>query len=280
MSQPYTARLSVILAGALLLGQAVSTEAAAPPPRREPVRVERFVPRGKGPFPAIVLLHGLDGMEQGGKVYRGLAQGLADEGYVAVVVHYFERTGTKKEDLPRLLKRFRAGLEDTREGDEVRQDLEATFSAWLGAVKEAVADVRKDPRVDPERVGLVGFSLGGFLATSAATQETLKVRCVVELFGGLPRALADQTGRMPPALIIHGDRDEVVPPREAESLRDLLKKGERQVEYQVYRGVGHCFATPKGGTDWVSALDAKRRALTFLSRHLGQDRSKLTSCQR
>jgi dienelactone hydrolase len=85
---------------------------------------------------------------------------------------------------------------------------------------------------------------------------------------------------MPPTLIIHGDRDEVVPVREATSLRDLLRKGEREHEFRLYRGVGHCFVSPKGGLDWAAALDAKRRTFSFLSRHLGQERPKRTSYER
>jgi carboxymethylenebutenolidase len=276
MSKLPIARLSAALAVALLLGQAPSSEAAAPPKAAKRVRVEHFVPKGKGPFPAVVLLHGLDGMEESGGVYRTLAKCLAEEGYVAVLVHYFERTGTKKEDLPRLLKQFRSLLDDAKERDRERQALEATFTAWLGAVREAIDDVRKHPRVDAERVALIGFSLGGFLATSAAALEPLKVRCVAELFGGLPRSLAGRAKAMPPTLIVHGDRDEVVPVREAEALRDLLTKGEREVELKLYRGVGHCFVSPKGGIDWVAALDAKQRTLSFLARHLSQRRASQT----
>src|SRR5262245_19850735 len=152
------------------------------------------------------------------------------------------------------------------------QALEATFTAWLDTVRGAVADTRLHARVDPERIGLVGFSLGGFLATSAAVQTSLKVRCVVELFGGLPRRLADQASHMPPALIVHGDRDEVVPVREADALRELLKERRRGFEVKVYSGVGHGFVTPRGSLALVPAADAARRTLSFLARHLSQER--------
>jgi dienelactone hydrolase len=272
----------VILAGVLLLSQTFAAQAAAPPQKGagKRARVEHFVPKGKGPFPAVVMLHGLDGMEEGGKVYRSLCQTLADKGYVAVVVHYFDRTATKKDDLPRLMKQFRASLVESKEQDKAQQAVEATFSAWMDVVKETVADVRKHPRVDPDRVGLVGFSMGGFLANAAAAQPSLKVRCVAGLFGGLPRPLADQAGCMPPALIIHGDRDEVVPVREAESLSALLKTAKRQFDVKVYRGVGHVFVLPSGGIDWMAALDAKQRTLSFLSAHLGQQRTKLAVRER
>jgi hypothetical protein len=81
---------------------------------------------------------------------------------------------------------------------------------------------------------------------------------------------------MPPALIVHGARDEVVPAREGYYLRDVLRRHRRVGEVKVYEGVGHCFA-PRGPLDWralAAARDAERLALAFLDRHLGEARRK------
>src|SRR5262249_6492855 len=52
--------------------------------------------------------------------------------------------------------------------DEERQAVAADFDAWTATVRDAVAYVRTLPNVDPGRVALVGFSLGGFLALTVA----------------------------------------------------------------------------------------------------------------
>ena len=207
-------------------------------------------------------------MESNGTIYRQLARTLAEKGYVAVLVHYFDRTGTSKQELPALMKQFRASLDNPRAQDKDTLALKATFADWMETVKAAIADTRKHSRVDADRVGLVGLSLGGFLATATAAQGSLKVRCVAELFGGLPAPLADQSKHMPPALIIHGDRDSIVPVGQAQALADWLGRAKRQVEMKVYRRVGHCFINPDGSFAWLSAFDAQRRTLAFLAKHL------------
>jgi carboxymethylenebutenolidase len=233
------------------------------------VRVERFEPKGTGPWPAVVLLHGLDGLPDRGGVYRGVARRLAARGYVVLLVRYFDRTGTKKGDLPDLLKRFRACLDETHRGGKRWQEVRATFAAWLATVADVLAHARKLSRVDPNRVGLVGFSMGGFLATASAMRLELRIACVVELFGGLPAELAAGLKHMPPTLILHGDRDDVVPLKHARALHDHLVERCLPVEGKVYDNTGHGFRRPDGGVQIFAALDAERRATCFLATHLG-----------
>ena len=135
------ARLYPLLA-CLLLSQPPSAAAAAPPTSEsvvcggKRVRVERFFPREKGRRPVVVLLHGLEGMWDNGTFYRAAAGRLTAKGYVVVIVHYLDRTGAKKADLPGLVKSFRDRLENHERGGEV----DTTFALWLGAVEAAVAD--------------------------------------------------------------------------------------------------------------------------------------------
>jgi dienelactone hydrolase len=237
------------------------------------VRVERFEPAGAAPCPAVVLLHGLDGLEGGGDtVYRPLARRLAARGYVVVLVRYLDRTGTTNEELSGLLSRFTRYLDGGNPDAEEWQDLRALFASWQTCVADAVDYVRRLSRVDSDRVGLAGVSMGGFLACAAA-RDGLDVRCVAELFGGLPGHLAAGLRKMPPTLILHGDRDDVVPVRHAHALRHLLAARGLPCEAKVYRGVGHCFEQPgKGRICWLSALDAERRAANFLAEHLSSRR--------
>jgi carboxymethylenebutenolidase len=116
-------------------------------------------------------------------------------------------------------------------------------------------------------IGLVGISMGGFLAAVAAQPE-LRIACVVELFGGLPHEIGTGLRRMPPTLIIHGDRDRVVPVGEAHALRDLLRARKLPCEVEIYKGVGHAFVTGKGKVCLWTALAAECRTTAFLARHL------------
>src|SRR4051794_34226786 len=101
---------ATIFAPALLLALMTPATAAAPPAHDriasggKQVRVERFFPKEEGRRPAVVLLHGLEGMQDNGKFYRTAAGRLTANGYAVVIVHYLDRTGSKKEDLPALAK--------------------------------------------------------------------------------------------------------------------------------------------------------------------------------
>jgi carboxymethylenebutenolidase len=204
-----------------------------------PVTVEQFAPRRGGKFPAVLILHGSDGLQYRGFSYQAFGRDLARRGYVALLVHYFDRTGTQTAswDLGPI-----------------------AFVAWMQAVGEAVTFAGTRPAVNAGRLGLAGFSLGAYLALGVASQDT-RVGAVVELFGGLPDFFAGQLMAMPPVLILHGDADRLVPVSEAHKLERVLTQNGRPFEIRIYPGVGHGFY----GAD---ADDALRRALDFFDRHL------------
>jgi carboxymethylenebutenolidase len=130
--------------------------------------------------------------------------------------------------------------------------------------------------VDSRRVGLVGVSMGGYLAVAAAARPELRIACVAESFGGLPPGHENGLRQMPPTLVVHGEFDTTVPVREAHALSGRLRALGRTCEVRVYPGVGHGFVTPDGGTCLVSAWDAEQCLASFLSRHLGRTAARKT----
>ena len=207
------------------------------------VTVEQFVPAGKGKFPVLLLLHGSDGLGKRGDGYRAAARQIAGHGYAVLLVHYFDRTGTTY-----------AGP------DEIRRN----FLAWVATVHDGVAYAARLPYADPARVGLVGYSLGGYLSLSAAAlawKDEYRVGVVVEFFGGLPSLLRLRATALPPTLILHGEKDDVVSPREARELEKLLRSAKVPYEVRIFPGQGHGFS------DEVSR-EAMKVGFAFLDRHL------------
>jgi carboxymethylenebutenolidase len=232
-----------------------------------PIVVWRFEPAAAGKYPAVLLLPGLDSMASQQQVLEQVARRYAGNGYVVVLVHYLDRLGAEEADVKATRARFKAALRATSRGNPDGQSVRQ-FQAWQTAVRDAVTYARTLDRVDGERVGLVGFSLGAYLAVAAAAEEDLRVAAVIDFFGGLPRALRPGVRRLPPTLIIHGDGDEVVPVEEAHALADLLAARHVPHEVQVYPGVGHVFGDNRGGFAWAAAQDAEARASAFLDKHL------------
>lgn len=230
------------------------------------IKVWRYQSPAAGKLPAILLLHGIEGPEGHTNVYDVLAQRLAAQGYIIHLVHYFDRTGTRQPELKTIDDQFRRHVQGTATVEEQRA-LRVVFHSWMSAIRDAVAYSRKQPGVDGARMGLLGLSLGGFLALSVAAQEDLGLAAVVELFGGLPQEVRTEIRRLPPTLVLHGDKDQVVPVREAHALRDLFTTKDLSGTVHIYKGVGHLFVDQKR-FDWAAALDAERRTTAFLKEHL------------
>jgi dienelactone hydrolase len=209
------------------------------------IQVERFEPKAKGKYPAVLLLHASFGLKNWGPFYRLAARKLAARGYVALVVHYFDRTGTVHIQ-PKQIK-------------------PQQFRLWLDTVRQAVAHTARQGNVDRRHIGLVGFSLGAYLALAAGSQGDLPIAAVVELFGDLPAELRKGIKRLPHLLMVHGGRDRTVPVSTVRSLEQTFRARRLKYEIKIYPQQDHLFLTDLFGRD---VQDAQRLTLAFLDKHL------------
>ena len=205
----------------------------------KPIRLDVYLPQTDGAdrLPAVIALYGSGGGVDG---MGGPASMLAAQGFAVFVPHYFDRTNmTEAKD---------------------KATMVANFPAWGKTVWDSISHIEKDPCVDPKRIGLLGFSLGAYLALSVACVDS-RVRAVVEFFGGLPKEMKFFMRRLCPTLILHGKADAVVPVQEAYDLQKLLEKKNTPYEIKIYPDVGHGFED----SVW---RDAGLRSLQFLQKHL------------
>ena len=203
----------------------------------KPIRLDCFVPDGNGQrYPAVISLYGSGGGHAG---MMDPASLLASQGFAVYILHYFDRTGTSFADKEIIFRHF---------------------PIWVKTLWDAISHVEKQPHVDPERIGLLGFSLGAYLSLSDAAVDK-RVRAVVEFFGGLPKEMRFFMRRFCPVLILHGEADTTVPVEEAYHLQKVLEKKNIPYEMQIYPGAGHGFS----GDVW---RDAGLRSLEFLKKYL------------
>lgn len=104
------------------------------------------LPRGEGPFPGVILVHGsgahdMDETIGPNKPFRDLAHGLAERG--VAVLRYAKRSHERPQDF----------------GPDVTVEREVVDDAVA-----AVAVLRASPGVDPARVHVLGHSLGALVA--------------------------------------------------------------------------------------------------------------------
>jgi carboxymethylenebutenolidase len=202
-----------------------------------PVSIDYFLPSREGAFPIVIALHGSGGLSHSG--HLDFAQWLADRGFCLFVPHYFESTGTVWASEATIWREF---------------------PAWLRVVSDAIDFASQIPAADASRIGIVGFSLGAYLALSIASQEA-RISAVVDFFGGMPEHFAERLEHIAPVLILHGEADPVVPVEEAHKIARLLDARSLPYEKKLYPGAGHGFS----GFDM---LDAGQRTYSFLTKHL------------
>src|SRR5688572_26606067 len=229
------------LAAGLVLG---ATASAAPEETTflsggKSIGVEVFRPDSTGRAPALVVLHGASGPLLGNHYIRQLGAGFAAEGYATFLIRYFDRTGTGYA------------------GDAT---IRRHYATWSDTIDDAVGFVIADRQVDRERVGVLGYSLGGYLAVTQGARDP-RVSAVIEIAGGLDELSRRRAKRMPPTLILHGERDTRVPVSEARELAEWLREQKTAHEMHLYPDEGHLLSVP-------AALDALARGHAFLRKHL------------
>jgi dienelactone hydrolase len=218
--------------------------------------VECFRSKKPGPAPGIVILHGARGIGRN-TIYERLAEQLTQRGHNAFIFQYL--SAVEPPPSPPAGKAQPAKATQARvKTPPKKRGVDA--GAQTRAIDTAIAAVQALSYVDHERIGIFGLSLGGFHALAIASRDT-RIGAVVDMFGAMPRPVGPTVERMPPTLILHGDRDAVVPVRRAQELAKLLKTIGATHELKIYKGQGHSFT---GAAD----QDSVERSVDFLERWL------------
>jgi pimeloyl-ACP methyl ester carboxylesterase len=131
-----------------------------------------YLAAGVGPHPTVLLLHGFPGNERN----LDLAQAIRRAGWNVFFFHYRGAWGSGGEFS------FGNALEDV--------------SAVITTLREPAFAMQY--RVDPERIVLVGHSMGGAVALISAAEHA-DVRCVASLAGANLGALAERVSASPEA---------------------------------------------------------------------------------
>jgi carboxymethylenebutenolidase len=206
-------------------------------------------PEGKGPFPATIVIQEWWGLNDW---VKDQARALAKEGYVALAVDLYRgKVATTQEDAHQLMM--------GTPPDRAIRDLRGAFR-YL----EARPDVKKD------RVGAIGWCMGGRYSLQLATVEPA-LAAAVAYYGAPPTDPAAIAAIHAPVLGNYGGDDKGPTPEQALAFEAALKKAGRTVDVKVYPGAGHAFANvnnPWGGYRKEAAEDAWARTTAFLAKHL------------
>ncbi|MGO4597407.1 alpha/beta fold hydrolase [Terrabacter sp. 2RAF25] len=239
------------------------------------------VPRGKGPFPAVVLAHGYvdPAVYTNGETMLRERDYLARQGYVTLHIDYRNHAQSSKD--PSNDARLRAGY-------------------TIDAINAGLA-LKQSSLVDPKRVALIGRSMGGGVVYNALVVRPGLFRAAVAYApvssdtvdnfnkwvrrdasrAGAARAVIARLGTpeaqptrwaatsprtyfgriTEPLLIHHGTADEDCPIAWSQESVAALRAQGKSVQLYVYPGGRHTLTSPQ----WDTSI---RRTAAFLRQHL------------
>ena len=241
-------------------------------------KMDVYFPDSGELWPALVYVHGGSWMHGDKSEALMFASGMTSQGYLVVSINY------------RLYPpaRFPAMIQDVK-----------------CAVRSLRAHA-SEYNLDPNRIGAMGVSAGGHLVSllgtsdpsagwdvgeyldqSSRVQAVIAMAPVTDLSRNFPNAdietmkfvgfgednvveaspITHVTGDDSPFLLIHGDRDEVVPYDQSQLMYDRLIKANVPAQLVIVKNAGHSFSAPEG-TATPTLAEINQIMLDFLARYL------------
>lgn len=237
-----------------------------------------YFPASGGPWPAVVYVHGGSWTHGDKSEALMFAHELTSQGYLVVSVNYrLYPAGT-----------FPAMIQDVK-----------------CAIRFLRANARQF-NLDPGRIGAIGPSAGGHLVSllgtsdpnidwdigeyldqSSRVQAVIAMAAVTDLTRQFPNADIETmkligfdehnvlqaspvnhvTPDDPPFLLIHGDRDDVVPAEQSQLMYDRLIQANVPVRLVIVQNANHSFVAPSGSTT-PSMAEVNQMIYDFLAQYL------------
>lgn len=205
-------------------------------------------PEAEGPSPALILIHEWWGLNE---QVKGEARKFAEQGFVALAPDLYHGSVTGDPSMAHELMR---GMPQ----DRAVRDLKAAF-AFLAAR----TDVKK------EKIGSVGWCMGGGLSLQLAVNEPQLAASVV-YYGAMPTSAEDIQKIHAPVLGNFGGEDRGIKVEAVQAFEKAMKAASKSADLKVYPGAGHGFqnANNKLSYHQNAAEDSWKRTLVFLNRTL------------
>jgi dienelactone hydrolase len=188
------------------------------------------LPKGNGPFPAVIIVHGCSGVRQNATMW---ADFLKENGYASIVMDGFS---------PRGINEICTRLDRLPSGQRV-------FDAYA-----ALRYLGTRPEIDADRVAIMGFSNGAGVALDAVLEtwvgsipevpKTLKA--AIALYPECLLRTANRPLYQAPAMILIGEADDWTLASSCEKMATALDPKSRPLTVKTYPHAHHAFDDPTG----------------------------------
>jgi len=238
--------LGILAVGLALRAGAPKTETVSYKSGDDTVSAYLALPDGAGK--AIIVIHEWWGLNDW---VKDQAQKYAAQGYVALAVDLYRGKVATNQDEAHILMR---GLPD----DRGIRDLEAAF-AYLSS----------RPDVNANKIGSIGWCMGGSWSIKLAVDQPKLAACVVN-YGWLPSEPALVAKIKAPMQGNFGADDQGIPAKDVKAFEAAMKADGKVTDIKIYDGAGHAFQNPnnKQGYRPEATADASQRISSFFQKYL------------
>jgi carboxymethylenebutenolidase len=142
--------------------------------------------------------------------------------------------------------------------------------AAVKEISKGIDYLQTQGNIAPNKVGVVGFCMGGHLAWTVAEREDGEIAAVAPFYAGYYQPTADDIKKVTaPVMVVWGEQDDSIPLEQRQRIVQLL-----QQEGQTYKALtysaGHAFMTDQHDAhDAAAAQAAWNELLSWFKQYLG-----------
>ena len=223
-------------------------------------------PEEKGSFPGMLVFQEAFGVNAH---IRDVTQRIAREGYVAIAPELFHRSAApglevRYDDFPSAMPHMKA-LTEQGLSDDVRASYE-----WL----------RDSTHVVPDRIGSIGFCMGG--RVSFLANATTELRAAISFYGGgiAPALLPHAANLHAPMVFFWGGLDKHIPQDQIRSVIDAVKAaGKPYINVEISDADHGFFCDARPSYNPVAAKEAWSLVVSFLEAHVKRSEERTQSAR-
>ena len=203
-------------------------------------------PDGDGPHPGVVVIHEAYGLDDH---IKSVTRRFADAGYASLAVDLFTDR-IRAICMARYMAGFLTG---------------AINRAGIDDLKSGLTFLTEQPDVDAQRIGAIGFCMGGGFAIAWACTDS-RLKAIAPFYGTNPRPL-DVVKRLCPVVGSYPEKDFTA--RAGRALDKALTEDHIDHDIKIYPGAEHSFFNDtRGRYSKKAADDAWSRVLAFFQQQL------------
>ena len=217
-------------------------------------------PQGGGPFPAVMVFMEAFGLNPN---IKNVCDRLSQAGYAALAPDFYHGDTYEYTDIQNAIAKLKTMNDDTVMA-EVGKGLE-----FLAGRKEVAAN----------KVGVIGFCMGGRVAFLANAVHADKFKGAVAFYGSAIANPKDKIGRKPlldrvgtmqsPIMLIYGADDDLITAEEHQRIAGALSQAKKRYILTVFPNAGHGFLSDRRDSYAAApAQEAWEMTLNFFKHNL------------